>query len=132
MAVAWPTKFPQPQRKNYQARVELPLLQSQFPASTKRRRTDETTQHVITFKFWFTKVQFDYLFSWIRYKIHEGTDPFDIGVRDGSTVHTLTVFLDKNTLQWVLHGDAYQVTFDTRINQVTTPVEGTLDAWLIS
>lgn len=130
---AWPSKFPRPQKRGYSGNTEMPVRETRFPGSTKRRRAFEDAWTFIQLKMYMDDEQFYYFWSWIRYKIEEGADTIDMPLLDSDqTVTTITGYIVPETITWEFKESVYTVSFDFRIPNFTIPIESALDSWLAS
>lgn len=129
----WPTKFPRPQRLSYSGSTELAIRETKFPSSTKRRRVFEDSWTFLDLKFIMSDEQFTYFFSWVRYKINEGTDIITMPLLDSDdTIENIGGYIVPGTVDWRYRETVWEVSFQFRIPSFTIPLESTLDTWLAS
>lgn len=129
----WPTKFPRAQKVGYSGNTEMPVKQTRFPSSTKRRRVFEDSWTVIQFKLYLDAEQFEYFWSWLRYKADEGADVITMPVLDSDqTIQNITGYIVPESIVWEFKETVWTMAFDFRIPSFTVPTEGTLDSWLAS
>ena len=129
----WPTKFPRAQRRSYSGKTELAIRETKFPASTKRRRVYEDAWTYLDLDFVMSDEQFTYFFSWVRYKINEGTDVISMPLLDSDdTITNIQGYIVPGTVDWKYEETVWKVSFQFRIPSFTVPLESTLDSWLAS
>lgn len=129
----WPSKFPLAQKVGYSGNTEMPVRQTRFPASTKRRRIFEDSWTFIQMQMYMDEEQFYYFWSWVRYKIDEGADLINMPVLDSDqTITNIQGFIVPESITWEFKETRHVVGFDFRIPSFTVPLESALDIWLAS
>lgn len=129
----WPSKFPRAQRKSYTGRTEIPVMETKFPASTKRRRLFESSWTFIELEMFMDSEQFQYFWAWLKYKADEGADIISMPVLDSDiTVTNIDGYIVPETITWEFRETVWNLSFDFRIPSFSVPLETSLDTWLIS
>lgn len=133
MAVAWPSKFPNAQRTKYTGNVELPIRETRFPSSTKRRRVEAEAYHAIGLLFHFDQDEFTYFWSFLRHKVNEGADVITMPVADGNNnVTSIDGVIMVESIQYELKEQTYNLRLNFKIKELTIPSEATFDSWAAS
>ena len=129
----WPAKFPKAQRKSYSGNTEMPVKETRFPASTKRRRVFEDAWTIISLEMYMDNEQFLYFWSWLRYKAEEGADVISMPILDSDqNVNNIDGFIVPESIGWDFRETVWLMNFDFRIASFSVPLESTLDTWLAS
>jgi len=127
----WPLQFPRTQRIGYVGSAEMPMRDTQFPSSTKRRKTFDDPWTIIKLKMFMDATQFSYFNSWLRYKAKDGSEIIQrMPLLDATMVITLMDgFIQPGSINWEFRETSYLVSFDFRIPNLTIPAESSLDIY---
>lgn len=84
-SITWPTKFPNP-TVSFNGKVNQTVKRTKMDSGRIRQIARFTSElRVFTARWEFTNVQFEAFQSWVKYKLHNGADAFNIALPLGNS-----------------------------------------------